>query len=228
MLEQTGIAGLPIGEATKVTGMPVDPTADPTPSEWPMVLVMAAVAILGAFLLVRGDWGEYDSGRPADEVARSVPGTTPLIPPAGAEEAAAAAPGDFTEEGAFRVALEAIGRETSPNARVQLMRVDRGQVWAVLDVRGKQQIVRVTAAGVEVGSGGEASSAETRLSDIDPAAPQRIVRGLKERYRVRAAQFDYVALAGWTGTWNAFVRGRGDGSDATYTADAHGRRLKRQ
>jgi hypothetical protein len=102
------------------------------------------------------------------------------------------------------------------------MRVDTGQVWTVLDVKGKQRVIRVSADGVTDDDGGQASSAETRLDAIDPEAPQRMLRGLQEKFHVAPDQLDYFALAGWTGTWNAFLK---DGH--YYSAGPAGRKLVR-
>lgn len=214
-VETTGIAGLPADGTTMVSGLPTAHAEEAPPPDWPLTVVMAAIAVVVAFVLISSSWGEVDGARPAIAGAPELP-------------AASASAGSYLEPANFRGALDEVGRRAGTSARVQLMRVDAGQVWVVLDVKGRQRVIRVTASGVQDDEGGDASSAETPLSAIDTEAPQRIVRGLEERFGVGPEKLDYVALAGWTGTWNAFLKTARTGEIPTYySADARGRKLVR-
>ena len=210
MQEGTGIAGLPADGSTMVSGLPTAPAEEPPPPDWPLSVVMTAVAVLVAFVLVSAQWGEVDGARGGITAA-----VTDL--PRGDSSR-----GSYVEPGNFREALDEIGRRTGRGAKVQVMRVDAGQVWVVLDVKGRQRVIRVAGDGVTDDKGGQASSAETRLDAIDPEAPQRMLRGLQEKHRVSADRLDYFSLAGWTGTWNAFLK---DGTH--FAADARGRKVVR-
>lgn len=208
MGEGTGIAGLPADGSTMVSGLPTAPAEEPPPPDWPLTVVMVAVATLVAFVMVSAQWGDVGSVRTGASAAVTE------LPRESSEQ------GSYVEAANFRRALEEIGRRAGSGARVQLMRVDPGQVWIVLDVEGRQRVIRVTGDGVTDDEGGDASSAETRLDAIDPEAPERMLRGLRERFRVAPDDIEYFSLAGWTGTWNAFLV---DGTH--YAADERGRKL---
>lgn len=208
MPEPTGIAGLPADGSTMVSGLPTAPAEESMPPDWPLALLMTAVAVIVAYALVAAQWGDVGTRR-----AQSTFGL-PALP------AGKAAQGSYVEPANFREAIDQIGRRTGPGARVQLMRVDRDQVWTVLDVKGRQRVIRVSGGSVTDDDGGQASSAETRLDAIDTEAPQRMLRGLQEKFRVTPEQLDYFAMAGWNGEWNAFLK---DGS--FYHANPSGRKL---
>lgn len=218
MGEQTGIAGLPADGSTMVSGLPTAPAEEKPPPDWPLSLVMAAIAVVLGYALVSTEWGELR----ADE---SRPGVTVGVPalPAGSTEK-----GSYINPGEFREALDEIGRRTGSGARVQVMSVKVDQVWAVMDVRGRQRVIRVTGDGVTDDKGGDASSAEVRLDQIDPEAPQRIVRGIRERFDIDPAQIDFLSLAGWTGTWGVTLKTDNPREAPPYfSADEHGRKLQR-
>ena len=194
-----------------VSGLPTAPAEEKPPPDWPLAVVMTVVAVVVAYVLVAAQWGDVATVR-----AERSPFGVPDLPATSSKKQQ----GSFVEPANFRDALDQIGRRAGRNARVQLMRVDAGQVWIVLDAKGKQRVMRVTGDGITDDEGGDASGAETRLDAIDPDAPQRMLRGLQEKFRIPAAQLDYFALAGWTGEWNAFLK---DGS--YYHANAAGRKL---
>lgn len=208
MPEPTGIAGLPADGSTMVSGLPTAPAEEAPPPDWPLVVVMTAVAVVVAFVLVSAQWGDVGTRR-----AQTTFGV-PALPDGNASK------GSYVEPANFREAIGEIEKRVGAGAKVQLMRVDAGQVWTVLDVKGSQRVIRVTGDGVTDDDGGQASSAETRLDAIDTEAPQRMLRGLREKFRIPPDRLDYFALAGWNGEWNAFLE---DGS--YYHANASGRKL---
>ena len=210
MQEGTGIAGLPADGSTMVSGLPTAPAEEKPPPDWPLAVVMTVVAVLVAYVMVAAQWGDVASVR-ADS-----PFGVPQLPAASPQQKQ----GSYVEPANFRDALDEIGRRAGGNARVELMRVDAGQVWVVLDVKGKQRVMRVTGGGVTDDDGGTASGAKTRLDAIDPEAPQRMVRGLREKHRIPPEELDYFALAGWSGEWNAFLK-----NGSYYHADARGKKL---
>lgn len=216
MPEETGIAGLPAGGSTLVSGLPTAPAEEKPPPDWPLVLVMVLIAAVGGFLLVAGQWGDVASVRPAKSFG------VPTLPAASTASTASAAEGSYLEPARLADALEEAGRRAGPGARIQLMRVDVGQVWVVLDVRGRQRVLRFTPGGVTDDAGGRASSAETPITEVDPRAPRRMVRRLRERFGVTPEQIDYFALTGWTSTWSAFLK---DGTH--FSANGRGGQLVR-
>ena len=195
-----------------VSGMPTAVDAEKPPPDWPLAVLMTAVAVIVAYVLVAAQWDEVDSVRGGATAA-----VTDLPRTGKAKQQ-----GSYVEPANFRRALDEAGRRTGSGAKVQLMRVDAGQVWIVLDVKGKQRVIRVSGDGVSDDKGGQASSAETRLDAIDPEAPQRMLRGLQEKFRVAPDRVEYFSMAGWTGTLGAYLK---DGTH--YGADARGRRLVR-
>ena len=209
MQEGTGIAGLPADGSTMVSGLPTAPAEEKPPPDWPLAVVMTVVAVLVAYVMVAAQWGDVASVRTGS------PFGVPELPAATTEKQ-----GSYVEAANFRDALDQIGRRAGRNARVELMRVDAGQVWVVLAVKGKQRVMRVSGDGITDDDGGTASSAETRLDAIDPEAPQRMLRGLREKFGVPPEQVDYFALAGWTGEWSAYLK-----SGRFYHADARGKKL---
>ena len=213
MPEGTSIAGLPADGSTMVSGLPTAPAEEKPPPDWPLTVVMTVVAVLVAYVLVAAQWNQVDSVRGGANTA-----VTDLPRPSGGNSEQ----GSYVEPENFRAALDQAGRRAGRNARVQLMRVDAGQVWIVLDVKGEQRVIRVTGSGITDDTGGQASSAETRLDAIDPEAPQRMQRGLQEKFGVAPERVEYFSLAGWTGTWGAYLKDGG-----SFAADARGRKVVR-
>lgn len=210
MQEGTGIAGLPADGSTMVSGLPTAPAQESPPPDWPLAVLMTAVAVLVAYVMVAAQWGEIDSVRGGAATA-----VTDLPRPSGKRIS-------YVEPANFRSALDEIGRRTGGNTRVQLMRVDTGQVWTVLDVKGEQRVIRVSGDGVTDDKGGQASGAEVRLDAIDPEAPQRMLRGMQEKFGVAPERVDYFSLAGWNGTWGAYLKDGGH-----FGADPRGRKVVR-
>ena len=213
MREQTSsIAGLPADGSTMVSGLPTAPAEEKPPPDWPLSLVMTVVAVGLALLLISGDWGERAAGD-----AR-----------AGVPAGGAAVKGSYLEAENFREALAEIDRRTGGKARVQLMSVEPGFVWAVVDVGRRQRVIRVEPGGVSDENRGKASDGDTTpLSAVDREAPQRLVRGMRERFGIRPEQIHFVSMAGWTGTWGASLKAtdrRKPG--AYYIADEQGRNIK--
>ena len=193
-----------------VSGLPTAPAEESPPPDWPLAVLMTAVAVLVAYVLVAAQWGEIESVRGGANTAVAE------LPRASAEQ------GSYIEPENFRRAIDEIGRRTGRDTRVQLMRVDTGQVWTVLDVKGTQRVIHVTGDGVTDDKGGQASGAEVRLEAIDPEAPQRMLRGLQEKFRVAPERVEYFSLAGWNGSWAAYLKDGGH-----YAADPRGRKVVR-
>lgn len=208
---RSGIAGLPADGSTMVSGLPTAPAEESAPPDWPLAVLMTAVAVLVAWAMIAAQWDEVDGVRGgATAAVTELPRSQPR------EQ------GSYIEPANFRKALDEIGRRAGGGAKVQLMRVDAGQVWTVLDVKGRQRVIRVSGDGITDDKGGQAVAAQVRLDSIDPQAPQRMLRGIQEKLRVSPAGLDYFSLAGWNGTWGAYFKDGGH-----FGADPSGRKVIR-
>ncbi len=124
----------------------------------------------------------------------------------------------------FEKALADVRQEAGAGTRVQLLRVDRGQVWVVCGNDRFSGVVRVTTAGTDVTRTGAAVTSTLRLDDIDPNAPQRMLAALKKR-GTASSKVDYASVLDFAGDprWSIFTKGT---SAKHFSADGAGRNLR--
>lgn len=228
---RAGIAGLGGDAPTIVSGMPTTiqtSTAEDSRvyPEWPLVLLLAAVSALGAWVLVGAEWG--DKTGPAAVARGAVGGVVGL--PALPDTAKPAAGASLLRPERFRTALAEVVSRAGTGARASLLRVDPGQVWAItLRPDGSQRVIRVPVAGEPtVQEGGAGAFDGIAFARIDVRAPSRVVAALRRDHGVLSSRVDYLVVTGFGGDviWNAFLVAAPGKLPRQFTADARGRSVR--
>ena len=175
------------------------------------------------------------AGDVVDEVAGAIP-TVPApgataapgsaAPPASSSPAAGAK--NFLKAANFEAALADVREKAGPNTKVQLLRVDAGQVWVVCGNSRFSGVVRVTDNGTSVTENGGTITSKLKLEDVDPRAPERMLAALKKD-GVAASKVDYTSLLDLAGRqqWGLFLKTAGATPARMYAADGHGRNLRK-
>ena len=173
--------------------------------EWPLVVLMVVVAVVGAFVSIRAEWGDGGPQQVVAEVADH---------------------GSMLDDGRFPAALDRIGEDVGRGALVSLMRVDATQVWTVLRVPEGFQVVRLGADDtltVDATSG--PVMAGIPLARIDRGAPSRIVQALRARFGVAREDIEYLSLN--SDGWYVLLLAEEGGLPGQFRARPDGSRLER-
>lgn len=230
--EDGGIAGL--GHLSSGTAAPAPvpaglPAGAPQPAvdrvlpDWPLALVMTVVAVFGGWIGVASRWG--GSGEAA-RVSLPAVGEIPRLVLPGTPEPG---PSDYTRPDAFAKGLGALRSEAGARARAILLRVDRGQVWAVLARPGGRRLVVTVSGGRVSSSASPAGPFEgVPLARVDARAPARVLAALR-RDGIPASRVDYLVLSDLASTgagWNVYLTQRA-GRIPWYRASLDGRAVER-
>lgn len=186
------------------------------------IVIMLAVAGLVALIAVGGEVASTVESGPLDAV--EVPGIPDSTP--GATAAQGLEPGSLIRRAELSEAITAFRAEelgAVVTLRVAAERVDvqlkssDGRLSSVQVLPGAQVRVLHTT-GPSFGS-----VPTLGADDVDPGAPQRLVRAVLERTQKKAGQVDYLVLMGLgQPTWGLFFK---DGTH--YQGDADGRILRK-
>lgn len=135
----------------------------------------------------------------------------------------------LTLEGNLRRALAAVDRDLDEGGFIDSFRVAPDRVNAiVVQPSGKRETVAVNVAfETTTSDAGTGEGEGLQPDDIDPAAPQRIIRAAREKFDLQPKNFDYLVAneasregeqSTWTGFWKLplkdnDVAAAGDGTD---------------
>ena len=192
------------------------------------------VLAVAASMVILAAVGIFAAGSAVDDAVEAVDDFEALVPAVpDAETPAAAAPSSGLEGGSlvrrrnFAAALQAMradGAERVMTLRVAPERIDYqvlldGNRMRVAQVRPGGEVRTIaTTPGAVPGTG-------VTLADVDPGAPERLVRAASRQARIPAQRIDYLVLLDLGGQliWGAFFK---DGA-AHFQGDASGRILRR-
>lgn len=193
-----GQASAPSGRPDPVPGgddRPRGGSGPYVPGPFALGLFTLAVLAAGAFMFVRLEQEAVSD--PVKQAARGEIDATSRL--------------SLTRARNLRRAIDAVDRELDEGGFIDSFRVAPDRVNAIIvQPDGRREAIAVNVAldttSSDAGTG-EGDGLQPR--DIDPAAPQRIIRAAREKFDLRAKHFDYLVANAATGegersTWTGF------------------------